>query len=63
MWGGISGPEHLGRGTPPDTERAVERAFEACGKTGFILGPGVGIRHDWPRENIEACSRAWKRLR
>ncbi len=36
---------------------------EACGKTGFILGPGVGIRHDWPRENIEACSRAWKRLR
>lgn len=63
MWGGISGPEHLGRGTPADTERAVERAFEACGKTGFILGPGVGIRHDWPRENIEACSRAWKRLR
>ena len=63
LWGGISGPLELGRGTPAQTEAAVERAFAACGNRGFILGPGVGIRHDWPEENIEACDRAWRRLR
>ena len=63
LWGGISGPLHLGRGTPADVERAVERAFAACGKEGFILGPAVGFRHDWPWENFEACERAWRRLR
>lgn len=63
LWGGISGPLHLGRGTPAETERAVERAFATCGKTGFILGPCVGFRCTWPWENLEACDRAWKRLR
>jgi hypothetical protein len=23
----------------------------------------VGFRHDWPWENLEACERAWQRLR
>jgi len=63
LWGGISGPLHLGRGTPAQVEAAVERAFADCGREGFLLGPGVGIRHDWPTENLEACERAWKRLR
>lgn len=63
LWGGISGPLHLGRGTPADVEEAVEQAFTQCGKTGFILGPVVGYRHDWPWENLEACDRAWRRLR
>ena len=63
LWGGISGPLHLGRGTPTETERAVERAFKACGRTGLILGPVVGFRHDWPWGNLEACDRAWRRLR
>jgi hypothetical protein len=63
IWGGISAPEHLGRGTPEDTERAVEKAFDDCGKEGFILGPRAGIRHDWPWGNIEACDRAWRRRR
>ena len=63
MWGGISGPEHLGRGAPEQTERAVERAFEVCGRRGFILGMAVGIRQDWPEENLQACERAWRRLR
>lgn len=63
IWGGISAPEHLGRGSPEETERAVQNAFACCGHRGFILGPRAGIRHDWPWENIEACDRAWRRLR
>ena len=63
LWGGISGPLHFGRGTPAETEQAVERAFAACGKRGFILGPVVGFRHTWPWENLEGCDRAWRRLR
>lgn len=63
LWGGISGPLHLGRGTVAAVERAVERAFTACGRTGLVLGPMVGIRADWPWENLEACDRAWRRLR
>jgi len=63
LWGGISGPLHLGRGTPQATERAVEEAFAACGRKGFILGPVVGFRYDWPWANLEACDRVWLRLR
>ena len=63
LWGGISGPEHLGRGGPERTEQAVEQAFKDCGRRGFILGPAVSIRKGWPEENIRACERAWKRLR
>lgn len=63
LWSGISGPEHLGRGTPESVERAVERAFAECGRIGFILGAAVGIRYDWPEENLLACERAWRRLR
>jgi uroporphyrinogen-III decarboxylase len=63
LWGGISGPLHLGRGTPQQVERAVEKTFADCGREGFILGPGVGLRYDWPTENLLACDRAWRRLR
>jgi hypothetical protein len=63
FWGGISGPLHLGMGTPADVERAVEDAFTACGGPGFILGLAVGIRHNWPWENLEALDRTWRRLR
>ena len=63
LWGGISATLHIGRGTPAETERAVERAFESCGRLGFVLGPLEGIRPTWPWENIEACDRAWRRLR
>ncbi|MGD0113132.1 MAG: uroporphyrinogen decarboxylase family protein [Armatimonadota bacterium] len=63
VWGGISGPEDLGRGTPASIRRAVERAFSDYGKIGFILGMAVGIRHNWPAENLSACEQAWKQLR
>ncbi len=63
FWCGLSGPEHLGRGTPESVERAVEQAFSDYGKIGFILGMAVGIRHNWPPENLLACEQAWRRLR
>lgn len=63
LWGGISGPLHLGGESPAEVEHAVERAFAACGRTGFVLGLGVGLRYNWPWENIEAAQRAWRRLR
>jgi len=63
IFGGISGPEHLSKGTPENTVRGVEEAFEVMGKTGFILGPGVGFRHDWSWDNMEALDRTWKSLR
>ena len=63
MWGGISGPGDLGRGTPASIQHAVEKAFSDYGRVGFILGMAVGIRHDWPTENLQACEQAWKQLR
>ncbi|MHB9024873.1 MAG: uroporphyrinogen decarboxylase family protein [Armatimonadota bacterium] len=63
LWGGISGPLHLGMGTPADVEQAVETAFATCGNRGFILGLAVGIRANWPWENIQAFDRAWRKLR
>ncbi|MFC1453302.1 uroporphyrinogen decarboxylase family protein [Verrucomicrobiota bacterium] len=63
IWGGISAPEHIGRGTPAQTERAVEAAFDVCGHNGFILGPRAGIRSDWPWDNVMACDTAWRRCR
>jgi hypothetical protein len=41
----------------------AERAFAACGRRGFVLGPVVGFRCDWPWKNLDACDRAWRRLR
>jgi hypothetical protein len=63
VWGGISGPEDLGRGTPSSIEHAIAKAFADYGKIGFIVGMAVGIRRNWPAENLAACEAAWKRLR
>ena len=63
LWGGISGPAELGLGTPESVTRAVERAFQDYGRTGFILGMTPGIRQDWPAGNLVACEQAWRRLR
>jgi len=63
LWGGISGPLHLGLGTPAEVEQSVDAAFAACGTTGLILGLAVGIRSNWPWENVQAFDRAWRRLR
>lgn len=60
IWGGLSGPEDLGRGTPRSVERSVDRAISVFGKTGFILGMGVGFRCDWPWANMEALEKAWR---
>lgn len=63
IWGGISGPENVGNGTPEQTEEAVERAFDILGRTGFVLSTAASFRHYWSWENLMALERAWKRLR
>jgi uroporphyrinogen-III decarboxylase len=63
LWGGISGPQHLCLDTPGAVELAVEQAFEAWGPRGFVLGAAAAIRDTCPWENLEACERAWRRLR
>ena len=63
VWGGISGPEHLSKGSPERTARAVREAFDLLGKTGSILGTGVCFRKHWPWENFHAMQDAWKALR
>lgn len=63
IWGGISGPEHLQRGTPEVIEAAVEKSFECLGKKGFILSPAVIFRRTWPWENLMALERTWKKYR
>ena len=63
IFGGISGPEHLSRGTPETIAAALEDSFAIMGKRGFILGPCVGFRHNWPWENLFALDAAWKKLR
>ena len=63
MFGGVSGPEHLSKGTPENTVRGVEEAFKIMGKTGFILGPRTLFRSHWSWENLAAFENAWKRLR
>jgi len=63
IFGGISGPEHLSRGTPETINAALEASFKIMGKKGFIVGPCVGFRSNWPWENLMALSEAWKRLR
>ena len=42
---------------------AVEHAFEAFGRRGFILTHSGGFRGHWPWENLEIADRAWRRLR
>ena len=63
LWGGLSGPLHLGLGTPAEVEQATNDAFDAWGTTGLILGTGVGFRYNWPWENLMALERVWKKRR
>lgn len=63
IWGGISGPIHLASHDSKLVVTAVEQAFEIMGRTGFVLGTGVGHREDWPWETMAACEMIWRKLR
>lgn len=63
FWGGISAPEHIGRGTPDEVRKAVRKAFSDFGHRGFILKVVPSIRSIWPWENVLAMIDEWKKIR
>jgi len=63
FWGGLSAPIHIGEGTPETVREAVQLAFDAFGKRGFLLKAVPSIRAHWPWENVLAMIDEWKALR
>lgn len=63
IWGGISAPEHIGRGTPQKVKAAVRQAVEDVGRTGLILAAVPSIRPYWSWDNVLAMIDEWRRVR
>lgn len=63
IWGGVSGPIHIGEGTPEIARQAVRDAFGAFGPRGLVLCAVPSIRAHWRRENVEAMFDEWRSLR
>ena len=63
IWGGVSGPIHIGEGTPEIARKAVRDAFSTFGSTGLVLGAVPSIRAHWPWANALAMFDEWRRLR
>jgi uroporphyrinogen-III decarboxylase len=63
IWGGVSGPIHIGEGTPEIARQAVRDAFATFGKRGLVLSAVPSIRAHWPWENALAMFDEWRRLR
>jgi len=63
IWGGVSGPIHIGEGTPEIARQAVRDAFRWFGPRGLILSAVPSIRAHWPWENALAMFDEWRALR
>lgn len=63
IWGGVSGPIHIGEGTPEIARQAVRDAFEIFGPRGLVLNAVPSIRAHWPWENALAMFDEWRKLR
>lgn len=63
IWGGLSGPIHIGEGTPEVARQAVRDAFDLFGPRGLVLSAVPSIRAHWPWENALAMFEEWRRLR
>jgi len=63
IWGGVSGPMHIGEGTPEVARQAVRQAFETFGPRGLALNAVPSIRAHWPWENALAMFDEWRRIR
>ena len=63
IWGGLSGPIHIGEGTPEKVRKAVREAVEVFGRRGLILKAVPSIRAHWPWENSLAMFDEWRKLR
>ena len=62
IWGGVSGPIHIGEGTPVIARQAVRNAFSLFGPDGLVLSAVPSIRAHWPWENSLAMFDEWKKL-
>ena len=62
-WGGVSGPTHIGEGTPEAARQAVREAFEVFGPRGLVLSAVPSIRAHWPWGNALAMFDEWRKLR
>ena len=63
IWGGVSGPIHIGEGTEQTARDAVRDAFECFGPRGLVLSAVPSLRAHWPWENVLAMFDEWRRLR
>lgn len=66
LWGGVSGPMSIERGTEADTRAAVKAALETLGQGGgFILSPVDNVRDDTENawRNTQVFVDAWKEFR
>ncbi len=63
IWGGVSGPFHIGEGTPEVARQAVREAFEVFGPRGLVLNAVPSIRAHWSWENTLAMFEAWREVR
>ncbi len=63
IWGGVSGPFHIGDGTSVVARQAVRDAFALFGPKGLVLNAVPSIRAHWPWENALAMMDEWRRLR
>ncbi len=62
IWGGVSGPIHLGEGSPAIARQAVRDAFDAFGTRRLVLSAVPSIRAHWPWENALAMFDEWRNL-
>lgn len=63
IWGGVSGPMHIGEGTAESARQAVRDAFTTFGKRGLVLSAVPSIRPHWSWENALAMFDEWRKLR
>ncbi len=63
IWGGVSGPIHIGEGTPQIARQAVRDALAIFGQRGLILSAIPSIRAHWPWKNALAMFDEWRRIR
>ena len=63
IWGGVSGPIHIGEGTPEVARQAVRDAFSVFGSRGLVLSAVPSTRAHWPWENSLAMFDEWRKLR
>jgi hypothetical protein len=63
IWGGVSGPMHIGESTLQEVRQAVREAFATFGPRGLVLSAAPSIRAHWPWRNALAMFDEWRALR